>query len=900
MNIADIESQLRDLVEQPFDAAEFPFAFLTIYDAAKATVTKLRQGAANQARVKGDVLLKNKLFFRPATAGGAAKALDEIAGDALTERHKPRFLIATDGTEVYARDLKADQTLDISFAKLNDAFDFFLPLAGFERHEGIAENPADIKATGRLAKLYDAILEGNPDWLEAHGTHELNLFMTRMLFCFFAEDTSIFPDGAFTSAAMSLTAEDGHDTSSTLTLLFKAMNTPMEDRVGLPQFTRPFPYVNGGLFREDAAIPNFSKRARRLLGECGDLKWKDINPDIFGSMIQAVVEPGLRSDMGMHYTSVPNIMKVIGPLFINSLEEEFDSSRDSEVKLNKLLQRIYNIRVFDPACGSGNFLIIAYRELRRLETRIFQRQRDLAKQGALAMSGVRLSQFFGIELADFAAETAKLSLWIAEYQLNAQFKDLFGSAPPALPLRESGAIHQGNALLADWSSICPPNTDRETYVVGNPPFLGARKQTPAQKADLESVFEGHIEFKDTDYVAGWFLRASEYINGARAEAAFVATSSISQGEQVAYIWRRILARQQEIGFAYSPFKWANNAANNAGVYCVVIGFRNTSGRAKWIFNDAHSRRVSNISPYIIEGPSILVERARAPVFPAIPRMVMGNMARDGGNLILSKGQRDAILQRYPTAARIIKRLMGSDEFMNGSERWCLWLEDGDLDELGEIPEIATRIAAVRKFRLDSTAKTTNGYATISHKFAQRCHADGEAIVVPSVAANSSGYLAVGFVDSDVVVTNLAFVVYDAEPHIFGLLSSRLHALWAETVSGRLGVGVRYSANISYNTFPVPRLSNEQRLALSERAVAILQERESNPGKTISWMYDGKTMPKGLLDAHREIDEILEPIYLGRSFKNDAERLATLFKHYATHFQRDARPPARSIPVSEII
>jgi hypothetical protein len=363
MNIAGIETALRDLVGSNFDPATFPFELLSIYDAPAATVTKLRQGSANQAKAPGDILLKNKLFFRAAAKGKTADTVAALQADPLVKLHKPRIILATDGREVQCRDIKADETLDIDYAKLNDRFDFFLPLAGIERYEAVAENPADVKAAGRLAKLYDAIIEANPGWAEGNHTHELNLFMARMLFCFFAEDTSIFEKGLFSQTVFSITREDGKDTAAVLQTLFTAMNTAAKARKDLPEFARRFPYVNGGLFAERQPIPAFSARARRLLKECGELSWQDINPDIFGSMIQAVVEPGMRGDMGMHYTSVPNILKVLQPLFLLSLEAEFDAARDSAVRLQKLLDRMYSVRVFDPACGSGNFLIIAYREL---------------------------------------------------------------------------------------------------------------------------------------------------------------------------------------------------------------------------------------------------------------------------------------------------------------------------------------------------------------------------------------------------------------------------------------------------------------------------------------------------------------------------------------------------------
>jgi hypothetical protein len=654
MNIAEIESSLRELVETPFDADGFIYRFLEIYDAPKSTVTKLRQTPHSSLFSTGDLLWKKKLFFRIAPKGQSAATVDALALDPLTKKQSPRFLLSTDGEEIYARDLKADQFRYIPFEKLNDAFDFFLPLAGIERYEGVAENPADIKATARLAKLYDAVLEANPAWAGHDQTHELNLFMTRMLFCFFAEDTSIFDQGLFTTTLMSLTCDDGTDTPEVLQTIFSAMNSPTENRKSLPEYARKFPYVNGGLFKEQTPIPIFSKRARRLLKDCGALSWRDISPDIFGSMIQAVVEPGMRGDMGMHYTSVPNIMKVLQPLFLHSLEEEFEAAFESEIKLQKLLQRIYKIRIFDPACGSGNFLIIAYRELRKLESRIFERQKALARQWSLPITGVRLTQFYGIELADFAAETAKLSLWIAEYQINELFKAEFGSAPPALPLRDSGNIAHGNACLLDWLDICGINDEGETFVVGNPPYLGRADQTP----------------ENLDYVSCWYVKGAKYCGTTGGQLALVTTNSVCQGEQVALLWPQIYAHGLEIGFAHQSFKWRNNASHNAAVTCVVVGIRPASKQPKLLFTENNAQIVKNISPYLVEGDNIFVTKRRKPL-SFETEMSFGSMANDGGFLLLNPEERREILESSPSALHLIKRLYGSQEFTKGIERWCI-------------------------------------------------------------------------------------------------------------------------------------------------------------------------------------------------------------------------------------
>jgi hypothetical protein len=680
MNIAEIELQLKDLVEQEFDDKSFVHSLLEIYNAPRATITKLKQGSANYAKNAGEVLWKNKLFYRVAERGQAAAVVDALAADPLITKHKPRFLLATDGAEVYARDTKTDRNLDIAFGKLNDAFDFFLPLAGIERYEAVAENPADIKATGRLAKLYDAILEANPDWIGRNYTHELDIFMTRMLFCFFAEDTSIFEKDLFTSTLMMLTQEDGSNTAATLETLFTAMKMPADARAGLPEYARRFPYVNGGLFREKTLIPKFSRRARRLMKECGDLNWSEINPDIFGSMIQAIVEPEMLGDMGLHYTSVPNIMKALQPLFLLSLEEEFESARSNETKLNRLLDRIYNLRLFDPACGSGNFLIIAYRELRKLETRIFQRLKAVAKQWSLPMTGVRLTQFYGIELADFAVETAKLSLWIAEYQMNEQFKAVFGAAPPALPLTDSGNIVQGNAAELDWRTVCPIEQRAEQYIVGNPPFEGARGQSEQQKKDvrgsLAKMYEGA---NSLDYVCIWFQRASEYINRTTAEAAFVATNSICQGQSISLFWSKIIASGIEIGFAYRPFRWRNNATKNAAVMCVIVGIRKPSQKKKALYDENSVKFVANISPYLTDNIDIFVKKRSFPP-KGCPPLVLGNQAIDGGYLIMPEADAQQIIKSHPEAKRFFRPIYGANDFVQSTPRFCVWVKEKEYED----------------------------------------------------------------------------------------------------------------------------------------------------------------------------------------------------------------------------
>lgn len=878
MNIAEIEEKLRELVEAPFHPNAFIFGLIQTYNAPKSTIAKLKQGVTGKADLFGDFVWPKKLFFRTAQNGKAAETVDEMAASPVAKKNAPRFIIATDGKEVSALDTKLKQTLFADYTDLYQHFDFFLPLAGQELYEAVKENEADVKASAHMAKFYDAILEANPDWKTGNHTHELNLFMTRVLFCLFAEDTGIFDKNLFISTLHNAGDDVVHATQM-IAKVFEALDTKDVKNSSLPQYAKRFPYVNGGLFRDRTPVPKFSRKSLRYLVEAARDDWREINPDIFGSMIQAVVQADMRGDLGMHYTSVPNIMKVLQPLFLMSLEEEFESGRDSEAKLNKLLDRIHKIRVFDPACGSGNFLIIAYRELRKIETRIFQCLDDVSKQFVLPMSGVKLDSFYGIELDDFACETAKLSLWIAEYQANERFKDVFGKAPPALPLRDGGNIVRGNAIRTEWLSVCPTATAAETFVVGNPPYLGRAQQTKEHKSDIKLVFsKATKKFKKLDLVACWLLKGADYCKATNAKCALVTTNSISQGEQVGLLWPLIYSRGMEIGFAHQSFKWKNNAAKNAGVTCVVIGIRNIDKSQKRLFSDQTFRNVSNISPYLTEGQNLIVY----PISNAktrYPIMKFGNMPADGGNLLLSVGEKNILIADYPQSIVLLRRLYGSQEFIKGIERWCLWIENGNLDLALTIPPIAKRIEASRLVRLKSVDNGTKSLAERPHQFREMNRCERHLLVIPRVSSETRKYLPIGFLSGEIAVSDSAFAIYDAPIFLFSIIVSRLQAVWTAAVGGRLETRLRYSNTLVYNTFPMPELSNVQKQVLEEHAIDILAAREAHPGKTIAWLY-GEKMPANLLKAHRDLDETLERIYVGRPFRDDTERLEHLFKLYA--------------------
>ncbi|MDO8713745.1 MAG: N-6 DNA methylase [Polynucleobacter sp.] len=878
MNISQVEEKVKALVGN-IDQAEFLFNLLDCYGKPKASITRLKiagKGSYNLSKQADEVLWKKQVYFKATESDQLLSVIDEMKHAEAVTKHQPRFIIAINSTHLLAIDTKTQDTLDIPIAELNKKFDFFLPWAGLEKAQAQSENPADVKAAEKMAKLFDLLRDNNPADT-AQEIHAQNVFLSRILFCYFAEDTGIFEPKLFTNHVASHTTEDGADLDDYLRKVFDVMD--LEHRKGLPAYLTDFPYVNGGLFADKLAVPKFNKKSRAMLIECGsDLNWSEINPDIFGSMIQAVVDPSQRGNMGMHYTSVPNIMKVIEPLFLNELKEEFEKHYDSKAKLEQLLLRLEHLKIFDPACGSGNFLIIAYKELRQLEMAIFKRLQELSKDGIFPLSRIKLSQFYGIELDDFAHEVAILSLWLAEHQMNQKFKAIFGHCNPALPLKSSGNVIAKNAIQVDWEEFIAAKAENEVYLLGNPPYLGARNQELEQKADLAMVFEDHEEFKDSDYVCCWFIKAANYISGKNAKYAFVATNSICQGEQVAYLWPRILGYGLEVDFAYTSFKWSNFAKNNAGVTCVIVGVRNIADKAKLLFNQDSYKIVKNINPYLIEGKNVFVRRT-SDVLSNFPSMVIGCMARDGGNLILKPEERNSIVQDYPKSKPLFRKLYGTQEFIDGNPRECLWIEDEQLDLARSIPPIKARIDACYDFRVKSKAKTTNGYAKIAHKFAQRVQIKGGSIIVPATSSERREYIPIGYLDANVVITNSANVIYKQDSVLFGIVASKLHILWVRTVGGQLETRLRYSAEICYNTFPFPEINEKKKQLVSEKAMAIIAIREAYPEFSIEDLYDPDTMPADLKMAHQELDAVVEQCYQIKPFYSDTERMECLFKLY---------------------
>jgi hypothetical protein len=908
MNAVEIEEAISALAEQPFDPLEFPFAFLQAFGNKDTTIKRLRSGASNKSDL-GGVLQTNNIHIGVCPPGEVTRILAALKSSPATARAKARYILATDGADFEAEDLESDDPpIACAYRDFPDHFGFFLPLAGITTVKQVRDSSFDIRATSRLNRLYVELLKDNPEWGTVQRRPDMNHFMARLIFCFFAEKTDIFNGtGLFTDTIAQMSAKDSSNTHEVIGELFRAMNTKIEDRASanLTRWANVFPYVNGGLFSGSLDVPRFSRIARSYFLHIGNLDWTKINPDIFGSMIQAVAEDEERGALGMHYTSVPNILKVLNPLFLDNLRARLEETGNNPRTLLNLRKRMSRIRVFDPACGSGNFLVIAYKEMRAIEAEINKRRGEADRR-----TEIPLTNFRGIELRDFPAEVARLALIIAEYQCDVLYRGQKEALAEFLPLDAENWITCGNALRLDWLSICPrtgtgvkhhaedlfhapldqaqidfENEGGETYICGNPPYLGSTWQSDEQKSELQAIFEGRTKsWKSLDYVAGWFMKAADYGTQTNAAAAFVSTNSICQGQQVPILWPLIFETGHEIAFAHTSFKWANLASHNAGVTVVIVGISNHSGKLRRLLSIADdgsvlAREAEHINAYLVAGPDMVVEKVARP-HRGLSRMDFGSKPVDGGHLLLTSSEVSELGLTPEQKERFIHRIYGSAEFIRGLSRYCLWIDEEHLHEAMSINSISHRIGGVRQMRLASPKGATVEIADRPYRFGEVRQAGTEAaIIVPGVSSEAREYLPVGFSSPGTIISNLAFALYDAPLWNIALIASRLHLVWIATVCGKLETRYRYSNTLGWNTFPVPTLTEKNKTDLARCAEDILVTREAHFPATIADLYDPDKMPADLREAHERNDEVLERIYIGRRFRNDTERLEKLFELY---------------------
>ncbi|SDT98010.1 Type II restriction/modification system, DNA methylase subunit YeeA [Pseudomonas pohangensis] len=923
MNAVEIESAISDLALEPFDAAEFPYAFLAAFGNKDTTLKRLRAGNNNASDVPGGVLLRSNIHIAACAPGTVGETLKTLRASPATTKAKAKFILATDGQTLEAEELSTGETIACDYEDFPNHFGFLLPLAGISTIKEIKENPIDVRATSRLNKLYVELLSENPDWARAERRADMNHFMARLVFCFFAEDTDIFQgDGLFTKTVEQYSERDGSNSHEVLSEIFRAMDLKLAERPSaeprLPGWANKFPYVNGGLFAGSTETPRFTRMARTYLVHAGNLNWQKINPDIFGSMIQAVADDEERGALGMHYTSVPNILKVLNPLFLDDLRGQLEAAGDNKAKLLNLRKRIARIRVFDPACGSGNFLVIAYKQMREIEAAINQRRGEAHNK-----SEIPLTNFRGIELRDFPAEIARLALIIAEYQCDVLYRGQQDALEEFLPLDTQNWIICGNALRLDWLSICPPtgtgvkvladdlfgtpldqseiefeNEGGETYICGNPPYKGSKYQSTEQKNDLKEVFKNtKAGWKSLDYVSGWLIKAKEYGRHVKSAFAFVTTNSICQGIQVPELWPHLIRDNFEINFAYTSFKWSNLASNKAGVTVVIVGMSNYSKSDRKIFSlddkglATAARTVPNINAYLISGHNIFIQK-KSRRTDNVSNMDFGNKAVDGGHLYLER----ETLKDLPeeVSSKFVRKIYGATELIKGIPRFCLWIPDSEVEYAQENSLIASRLNLVREMRLTSEKLPTRRGAEQPHKFEERRQRGGEKIIaLPRITSENREYLPVGLLDSGTIVSSQLFAFYNEDVFLFALLVSRLHWVWMATVCARMRTDFSYSNTLGWNTFPIPLLTEQNKADLTACAEAILLAREVHFPATIADLYDAETMPDNLRHAHERNDEVLERIYIGRRFKNDTERLEKLFELYTNMTAGQAKAAPRT-------
>jgi hypothetical protein len=822
---------------------------------------------------KGTLLVEHKSRGKD-LAKAYTQAMDYFPG--LKEAELPKYILISDFETFKLYDLEEDKNYEFTLNELYKNVHLFGFIAGYTKHKVVAEDPINIQAAQMMGKLHDKLKDVGYDG------HSLEVFLVRLLFLGFAEDTSIFEKRAFLEFLENKTSEDGSDLGSKLTELFQVLNTPFEKRLkNLDESLATFPYVNGKLFEEFLPIPSFDSKMREILLECCYLDWSKISPAIFGSLFQSIMDKEHRRNLGAHYTSEANILKLIRPLFLDELYEKFEKVKKNKKQLAEFHKELSTLHFLDPACGSGNFLIIAYRELRILELEILK---ILYSENVLDISSIvwcDVDQFHGIEVEEFPAQIAQVAMWLIDHQMNMMISEHFGQYFVRLPLKKSADIIHANSLQIPWEDVI--NSDKLTYILGNPPFIGSNIMTKIQRAEVVKEFHDVKGAGVLDYVTAWYLKASKYIQNTKIKVAFVSTNSIVQGEQVGILWKELFSNYGiKIHFAHQTFNWSNEAKSNAAVHVVIIGFAQFDSTNKRIFeyenikSNAHEKSAKNINAYLVEGDDIVIEKRRKPLCNVL-NIIKGNYYAKSEGLIIEEKDLDYLVKNEPNAKKWIKLLIGADEFINNRKRYCLWLVDCPPDELRKMPLVMERVNRVREDRLKSTDKGMQNLAPI--RFRETNNPD-KCIVIPVVSSEKRPYIPIGFIDKNTISTNGNLIIPNGDLFLFGQLTSLMHMAWVKYTCGRLKSDYRYSKDLVYNNYPFPKnVSEKQKKAVEEKAQNVLNIRSQFSDCSLADLYDPLSMPPNLKKAHQELDKAVDNCYGSKLFKNDKERIEFLFGLY---------------------
>lgn len=877
-----------DETSEDAEAKTFWDAFFDVFGVSRRKVASFETPVKKDDGKGGfiDLLWKGILLVEHKSRGkdldrAYKQATDYFSG--LKDRDLPQYVLVSDFARFRLYDLEGDgEPVEFPLKDLHKQVRRFGFIAGYQVRAFKDQDPANIKAAERMGKLHDALKAGG------YAGHPLEVLLVRLLFALFAEDTGIFERRQFQDFIEQRTAEDGSDLGAQLTALFQTLNTPEDKRLkALDAQLAAFPYVNGKLFAETLPMAAFDARQRESLLEAAGMDWSVISPAIFGSLFQSIMDDKARRNLGAHYTSEKNILKLIHPLFLDDLRAEFEKIRSNRNKLHDFHEKLAALKFLDPACGCGNFLVVAYRELRLLELEVILalHEKDLASgqsSDPRLLIKCNVDQFYGIEIEEFPAQIAQVALWLTDHQMNLRVQDAFGNRFVRLPLEKSAGIVHGNALRIDWNDVVPAK--ELSFILGNPPFLGKQHQDADQKADMAAVFSGVKAAGILDFVAAWYVLAARYIRGANIGCAFVSTNSITQGEQVGVLWSELYRLGVSIEFAHRTFAWSNEAKGNAAVHCVIVGFGMNRDRPRRIFeydnprSDPHEVIAKTINAYLVDAPEIVLENRRSPICNVKP-IAFGSMPNDGGNLLFSDEEKEDFIREEPGAEKWMRLFLGAEEFINGERRWCLWLDGISPSELRSLPLVSRRVSAVKEVRSSSPRDATRLLASFPMLFGENRQPSGSYLAIPKTSSEKRTFIPIAILGADVIASTELFTVEDPGLVCFGVIHSAMHMAWVRYVCGRLKSDYRYSAGIVYNNFPWPESTEKQREAIEQAAQGVLDARAQFPDATLADLYDPLTMPPALVKAHHALDRAVDAAYGKRTFKSDAERVAFLFERY---------------------
>ncbi len=892
----------KDAESEQAEAQTFWNEFFAVFGVPRRRVATFEEPVKKLGAKRGriDAFWKGQLVVEHKSRGedldrAFDQALDYFPG--IPDRDLPKYVLVSDFARFRLYDLDTSTHSEFALKDLHKHIKRFGFIAGYAPQEIKAQDPVNIKAAERMGKLHDL--------LKASGYegHDLEVLLVRLVFCMFADDTGIFTKQSFRDWLDARTAEDGSDLGQNLALLFQVLNTKEDKRQrNLDEQLASFAYINGKLFEETLKVASFDRKMRTTLLDCCALNWGSVSPAIFGALFQSIMDEKARRNLGAHYTSEENILKLIKPLFLDDLWAEFKRVKTNKNRLFEFHKKLRSLVFLDPACGCGNFLVITYRELRLLELEVLRAvhsgpgSRFLNIHQELTLD---VDQFYGIEIEDFASQIAQVALWLIDHQMNLRVSEEFGMYFARIPLTTTPHIVHGNALRLEWEHVVPK--DRLSYILGNPPFSGAMVMGNAQREDMSLVFADLPSHGVLDYVSCWYWKAAKFIRGSKVHVGLVSTNSICQGEQVGLLWAPLFGKfRLKIHFAHRTFRWSNEARGIAAVHCIIIGFSNTEPSTRTIYEyesisgEPHAIPAANINPYLVDAPDIFLVNRSSPICN-VPAMRFGSMPRDGGHLILSQAERSGLVAVEPEAEKWIQPYTGAEEFLNGGKRYCLWLLRASPSELRSLPKVMERLDAVRQYRLASKAASTRKAATTPSIFVQLAQPDSDYLLVPRVSSERRQYIPMAFVSKNIIANDQVLTIGGATHLHFGVLSSTMHMAWVRYTCGRLKSDYRYSKDVVFNNFPWPdEISTQQEKDVVNAASQVLDARAKFPNSTLADLYDPLTMPSALANAHKDLDQVVDAAYGSKRLKSDGERVAYLFDLYA---KKTTFLPARTAKTS---